>query len=242
LVEGHRDNLLRAVASRRVRILAEVKHPPEVGGNGEEIRLVEATLAPRSALSGKTLRELDFYHRYGLTVIGIRRHGESIREPLARVRLRFGDTLLLRGSQERIRRLGPDSDFLLLEPVENPAPDYHRAGRAVAIFAGAVLLAAFGGLHISLSATLGAVAMVLGGCLRVEGAHRAIDWRTIIAIGGMTPLGTALQTTGAAALVAEGVARAGDGAGPLFACALLGAATIGLTQMLTNAATAILVA
>lgn len=242
LVEGHRDNLLRAVAARRVRILAEVKHPPEIGGNGREIRLAEATLAPRSTLSGKTLRELDFYHRYGLTVIGIRRHGESIREPLAQVRLRFGDTLLLRGTQERIRRLGPDSDFLLLEPIENPAPDYSRTTRAVAIFAVAIILATAGGLHISLAATLGAVAMVLSGCLRVEEAHRAIDWRTLIAIGGMMPLGTALETTGAAALIAESVARIGAGSGPLAACAMVGLATVALTQILTNAATAIIVA
>lgn len=241
LVEGHRDNLLRAVAARRVRILAEVKHPPDVDANGEGSRLVEATLAPRSTLSGKTLKELDFYHRYGLTVIGIRRHGETIREPLAQVRLRFGDTLLLRGTPERIRRLSPDTDFLLLEPVENPAPDYTRTGRAVTIFVGAIGLAAVGGLHISLAATLGAVAMVLSGCLRIEEAHRAIDWRTIIAIGGMMPLGTALETTGAAGLIAESLARVGAVGGPLLACTIIGIATIGLTQLLTNAATAILV-
>lgn len=241
LVEGHRDNLLRAVAARRVRILAEVKHPPDVDANGEGSRLVEATLAPRSTLSGKTLKELDFYHRYGLTVIGIRRHGETIREPLAQVRLRFGDTLLLRGTPERIRRLSPDTDFLLLEPVENPAPDYTRTGRAVIIFVGAIGLAAVGGLHISLAATLGAVAMVLSGCLRIEEAHRAIDWRTIIAIGGMMPLGTALETTGAAGLIAESLARVGAVGGPLLACTIIGIATIGLTQLLTNAATAILV-
>lgn len=241
LVEGHRDNLLRAVAARRVRILAEVKHPPDVDANGEGSRLVEATLAPRSTLSGKTLKELDFYHRYGLTVIGIRRHGETIREPLAQVRLRFGDTLLLRGTPERIRRLSPDTDFLLLEPVENPAPDYTRTGRAVTIFVGAIGLAAVGGLHISLAATFGAVAMVLSGCLRIEEAHRAIDWRTIIAIGGMMPLGTALETTGAAGLIAESLARVGAVGGPLLACTIIGIATIGLTQLLTNAATAILV-
>src|SRR5690606_34320695 len=136
LVEGPRDSLLRAAAARQVHLLAELKHPPDPGGNGRDIRLAEATLAPRSTLAGKTLRETDFYHRYGLTVIGIRRHGETIRQPLARVRLRFGDTLLLRGPRDRIRRLGPDPDFLLLEPVENPAPDYSRAGRAAAIFAG----------------------------------------------------------------------------------------------------------
>lgn len=259
LVEGPRDSLLRAAAARQVHLLAELKHPPDPGGNGRDIRLAEATLAPRSTLAGKTLRETDFYHRYGLTVIGIRRHGETIRQPLARVRLRFGDTLLLRGPRDRIRRLGPDPDFLLLEPVENPAPDYSRAGRAAAIFGGAIGLAAAGVLHVSLAAALGAVAMVVGGCLRIEEAHRAIDWRTIIAIGGMLPLGTALETTGAATLLAEWLARlgadAGPGAGaaavlpaglpaarPLAACALIGAMTIALTQILTNAAAAILMA
>lgn len=242
LVEGARDDLLRAVASRRVHILPEVKHPPAVNGNGQDVRLLEATLAPRSTLSGKTLKELDFYHRYGLTVIGIRRHGESIREPLAEVRLTFGDTLLLRGPDERIRRLKPDADFLLMEPIENPAPDYTRTSRAVAIFLGAIALATVGGMHISLAATLGAVAMVLTGCLRIEEAHRAIDWRTLIAIGGMMPLGTALETTGAAERIAHGLVAVGADSGPMLACALIGIATVALTQVLTNAAAAILVA
>lgn len=242
LVEGARDDLLRAVASRRVHILPEVKHPPAVNGNGQDVRLLEATLAPRSTLSGKTLKELDFYHRYGLTVIGIRRHGESIREPLAEVQLTFGDTLLLRGPDERIRRLKPDADFLLMEPIENPAPDYTRTSRAVAIFLGAIALATVGGMHISLAATLGAVAMVLTGCLRIEEAHRAIDWRTLIAIGGMMPLGTALETTGAAERIAHGLVAVGTDSGPMLACALIGIATVALTQVLTNAAAAILVA
>ncbi len=122
LVEGHRDNLLRAVASPAGRILAEVKHPPEVGGNGEEIRLAEATLAPRSALVGQNAREPDFYHRYGLTVIGIRRHGETIRQPLARVRLRFGDTLLLRGPRTASAGWGPTPTSCCWSPWKTRRP------------------------------------------------------------------------------------------------------------------------
>src|SRR5690606_34320694 len=177
--------------------------------------------------------------------------GHLRRPPLGGGGRRCGGTLLVRVPRVRIRRLGPDADFLLLEPVENPAPDYSGAGRAAAIFGGAIGLAAAGVLHVSLAAALGAVAMVVGGCLRIEEAHRAIDWRTIIAIGGMLPLGTALETTGAATLLAEWLARlgadAGPGAGaaavlpaglpaarPLAACALIGAMTIALTQILTN--------
>lgn len=249
IVAGARDNLLRAVAARKVRLLAELKHPPDTDAPKGDIRLAEATLAPRSTLSGKTLSELDFYNRYGLTVIGIRRHGESIREPLSELRLRFGDTLLLRGSYEHIRRLSPDSDFLLLTPVENSAPNYNRMTRAIVIVLGVLISATTGLLPISLAAVLGAVAMVLTGCLRSEEVHRAIDWRTIIAIGGMLPLGTALETTGTAVHIAgivvtvtDKLAEAGSGWGPWAACALLGLTTVILTQIMTNAAAAIIIA
>lgn len=242
IVAGARDNLLRAVAAQKVRILAEMKHPPDGDAPGSDMRLAEATLAPRSSLAGKTLAELDFYNRYGLTVIGIRRHGESIRQPLSAVRLRFGDTLLLRGSHERIRRLAPDSDFLLLEPIENSAPNYSRMTRAIAILVGVLTMAATGVMHISLATVLGAIAMVLSGCLRSEEVHRAIDWRTLIAIAGMIPLSTALETTGAAGQIARLIAGIGVSWGPFAACALLGFTTIVLTQIMTNAAAAILVA
>lgn len=246
LVAGDRDNLLRAVATRKVRLLAELKHPPNGphadGETTSDLRLAEATLAPRSSLAGKTLMELDFYNRYGLTVIGIRRHGESIRQPLAELRLRFGDTLLLRGPKERIQGLAPDGDFLLLEPIENRAPNYSRLSRAVLILVGVLITAASGLLHIALATILGAVAMVLSGCLRSEEVHRAIDWRTVIAIAGMIPLSTALETTGTAGRIALFITGIGSGHGPFVACALLGLATVILTQIMTNAAAAILVA
>lgn len=244
LVAGARDNLLRAVAARKLRILAEIKHPPNgpEGAGAADVRLAEATLAPRSSLAGKTLTELDFYNRYGLTVIGIRRHGESIRQPLSELRLRFGDTLLLRGPGDRIQGLVPDGDFLLLEPVENKAPNYSRLTRAVAILLGVLGAAATGLLHISLATVLGAVAMVLTGCLRSEEVHRAIDWRTVIAIAGMIPLSTALETTGAAAAAARFITGLGAGYGPYAACILLGVVTVVLTQIMTNAAAALLVA
>jgi di/tricarboxylate transporter len=180
----------------------------------ERLTLMDATLDPRSSLAGRTVGELNFRERYGIELAGIWREGDTIGTDIADERLQIGDALLLLGPRDRLQLLATDSDFLILTPLGQEPPDTRRAPLAAAIMLGVVLSVMLGYAPIAIAAVVGGSIMVLTGCLNMEQAYRAIDWRAIFLIAGMLPLGTAMQDTGAATYLANQVMEILGDAGP----------------------------
>lgn len=178
------------------------------------LAMQDATLDPRSSLVGKSVAELNFRERYGLELVGIWRNGAPVEEDLRDVRLALGDALLLVGPREKLELLERDPDFLVLTPLGKAPPDTRRAPVAAGIMLGVVTSVLVGWLPIQVAAVFGATLMVLTGCLSMEQAYRAIEWRAIFLIAGMLPLGTAMQETGAAAWIAGQVLSVTGDAGP----------------------------
>jgi len=182
--------------------------------DSERLTLMDATLDPRSRLAGRTVGELNFRERYGIELAGIWREGETVGADLADERLQIGDALLLLGPRDRLQLLDSDSDFLVLTPLGRKPPDTRRAPVAALIMLGVVVSVMLGYAPISVAAVVGGTIMVLTGCLNMEQAYRAIDWRAIFLIAGMLPLGTAMQSTGAATYLADQVMILLGDAGP----------------------------
>ena len=180
----------------------------------ERLTLMDATLDPRSQLAGRTVGELNFRERYGIELAGIWREGETVGTDLADERLQIGDALLLLGPRDRLQLLASDADFLILTPLGQEPPDTRRAPLAALIMAGVVLAVMLGYAQIAIAAVVGGAIMVLTGCLNMEQAYRAIDWRAIFLIAGMLPLGTAMQDSGAATYLANQVMAFLGDAGP----------------------------
>ncbi len=180
----------------------------------ERLTLMDATLDPRSRLAGRTVGELNFRERYGIELAGIWREGETVGTELVDERLQVGDALLLLGPRDRLQLLASDSDFLILTPLGQEPPDTRRAPLAAFIMLAVVVSVMMGKAPISVAAVVGGSIMVLTGCLNMEQAYRAIDWRAIFLIAGMLPLGTAMQDTGAATYLAGQVMNFLGDAGP----------------------------
>jgi len=178
---------------------------PNGGGKGEpdpEDALVQVVVAPRSGLAGRTLSNVDFRRRYGALVLGLWRKGGFVRQELAQTRLQAGDVLVLQGGNDALERVSEDPAFLMMVPFQGEGRQPRRAFVAGAIMLGAILAAATSLLSLGMAALTGAIAMVLSGCLTPNQAYRAIDQRMYIFIAGAIPLGTAMQKTGAADLLA----------------------------------------
>jgi len=178
----------------------------------DRVGMVEVTLAPRSSLAGVVLRQLHFRERFGLQVLAIWRGGRAYRSNLRDMRLEFGDAFLVMGERDRLALFQEESDFLVLTPTVKNVFRTERAPLATVIMAAVLVPVLFGWLPIAVSAVCGVAFMVLAGCLKMDEAYRAIEWRAVFLIAGMIPLGTAMQDTGAASLVAEAVV---DFLGPL---------------------------
>lgn len=169
----------------------------------EQVGLVEVSLSPRSNVVGKTLRDIHFRNKYGMQVIAIWHEGRAIRTNLRDVELNFGDALLLMGKRENINLLKSDPDFIVLSQEANEILNKKKAPYSGGIMLLFVLAVSFGWLPISIAALTAVVLMIITGCLKIEDAYKAIDWRSIFLIAGMMPLGIAIQKTGTAELVSN---------------------------------------
>jgi di/tricarboxylate transporter len=240
LVAGKTEEILGAGQPQGLEIEREVGW--EVRDlQSEDIGLAEVVLAPRSSLAGKTLEDMHFRDRFGMSVLAIWREGRPRRTGLADLPLRFGDALLVQGPWDRIRLLGEESDFLLLGPIEEiPLTSKVRWALGVLVLMIASLITGF--LPVSLATSLGAALMVVTGCLTVDQAYEAVDWKVIFLIAGMLPLGLALERTGAARYLAGLIVTASGAQAAYLALAGLIVLIALLTQVLPNAATAVLMA
>jgi len=204
LIEGQPEDLdvLRGLQELEI----ETRVASHMGAfESERLTLMDATLDPRSTLAGRTVGELNFRERYGIELAGIWREGAPIGSELADEQLQVGDALLMLGPRDRLELITKDSDFLVLTPLGQEPPDTRRAPLAAAIMFGVVVTVMAGYAPIAVAAVVGSTIMVLTGCLNMEQAYRAIDWRSIFLIAGMLPLGIAMQDSGAAAYLASQV-------------------------------------
>lgn len=207
---------------------------------GDRLAVTEAVVAPGSRLIGRTIQQIGFRHTTGCVVMGIQRRSRMIRARMGEIRLEAGDTLLLFGTSSAMRRLRADRDLLLLEWATTSIADPRRTFAARVVFAGVVFFAATGLLPIVHASFLGAVGMIAAGCLNPRQAARAVDLRVYLLIGSALALGTALQVTGGADLLAAGVVTLFAPYGPVVLMSAMFILVAILTNILSNSATAIL--
>ena len=215
--------------------------PSNLGAfESERLSLMDATLDPRSSLAGRAIGELNFRERYGIELAGIWREGETLGTELGDERLQVGDALLMLGPRDRLQLLSNDPDFLVLTDLGSTPPDTRRAPLAAFIMLAVVVSVMLGWAPISVAAVVGGTVMVLTGCLNMEQAYRAIDWRAIFLIAGMLPLGIAMQDTGAATYLADQVMSFLGDAGPWPVIVGLYILTAAATMIIPTAALVVL--
>jgi di/tricarboxylate transporter len=239
VIEGQAESLIEAREALNLELESERKFGA-AGPDTDSVALVEATLAPRSRIVGRSLREIRFRDMFGFTALAIWRQGGVITQRLRDLRLKFGDTLLLQGPPERVADLQRADDFLVLEPVKPELRRRKKAPIAVGIMVIVLGLVAFGGLHVSVAMLIGAVLMVLSRSLSMEEAYQSIEWRSIFLIAGMLPLGMAMETTGTARFLAEGIVSLLNPLGPI--AVLIGIYILAglITEPMSNAAATVL--
>jgi di/tricarboxylate transporter len=215
-----------------------------VGGeqveNRGDVKLVEAIIGPQSEFIGRTIRGLALRRTYGVVAAALHRRGTNLFENFQDTPLAFGDTVMFEGPAANINALRERNDFLSLGEAAARAFRYRKSPVAVAAVLGVMVLAALNILPIVSAAVVAAVVVVLAGCLGSGEAYRAIEWRMLFLIVGMLGVGRALETTGAAALVAGSLAGALSPFGPVVVLAAVYLIASVLTEFVTNNAVAIL--
>ena len=202
LLQGRPEDLDVLVGLQELSVTEEMSANLNIF-ESDRLGTLEATLAPQSPLAGTPVSEVNFHDKYGLELVAIWRSGKAIRSDLDRLVILHGDALLFVGPRNKLTLLDDDPDFLVVTSVSVAGADTRRAPLASLIMIGVVTSVLVGWMPISIAAIIGSSLMVLTGCLSMEQAYRAIDWRAVFLIAGMLPLGIAMQETGTAEYLAE---------------------------------------
>jgi len=200
----------------------------------------EAVVSDTCPLVGKSVREGRFRTRYHAVIIALARNGERLHGKIGDMVLRAGDTLLLEARPNFIDQQGRSRDFLLVSEVGGFHPSNHKgAPVALAITIGMVVLAASGLLSMLEAALVAAGLMIVLGCTSGQVARQAPDWQVLVVIATSFGIGAALQKSGAAGVLADGIIGLAGGS-PWATLVLVFAATALLTAIATNNVAAVL--
>lgn len=210
--------------------------------SSHEAELAEVLIPPDSSLVGKTLGTSDYFRRYKAIILAIQRRGKTLKERLPDIVLEGGDTLLLQAHKEDIVRLMNTKNAVVTNKLNELHFNRDKAVTALAIMAGMILLIVIDILPILTAAIIAAVAMVLTRCITLEDAYSSIDWKIILLLGGIIPLGLALEQNGVAAWLADSLLQPLLTYGPLALLAALYIITAILTEAMSNNAAAAILA
>ena len=231
-------------------------HTDEIEGSSSnasldfyDIGIAEILIMPSSSMINRTVFEAGFRSKFNVNVLGIRRKQQYLLQDLGSEKILGSDVLLVQGTWKDISRLRNESSnwVVLGEPLQEAAKvtlDY-KAPVAALIMIGMIVMMGVDSIPIApvTAVLLAAVMMVITGCVRsVEAAYKTINWQTIVLFAAMLPMSTALEKTGASAMIADFIVNSFGSSGPYVALAAIYFATSVMTIFISNTVTAVLMA
>ncbi|MGK7875939.1 MAG: SLC13 family permease [Xenococcaceae cyanobacterium] len=239
LVRASREDLIAIKEEKGIFIHPERQFDPiNLDSDGEG--LAEALISSNSEMIGSTLKEIRFRQRYNATVLAIR-HGEELnRERLGDIPLRFGDVLLIQGPKPSLAGLQANRNMVIINQQELGIVRREKGWIAIAIVLAVVGLAALNLVPILVSSLIGAILMVITGCLKPGELYSAVRWDIIFLLAGLIPLGIAMEKSGATHWIAEQLASVGMNLSGYWVLTLFFVVTSVMTEILSNSAAVVL--
>jgi di/tricarboxylate transporter len=205
-----------------------------------ELKLLEGIIGPRSQLVGKSLKEIGFRRNFGINVLAIHRQGVNLHDSLNKVRLAFGDTLFMEGEPDTFKRLQQQKDFVSISETPDFIVDKTKIWLGVGITMAFVIGATFDLLGVPALAILAALAMILTRCVTAHQAYDSIQWNIVFLIFGMLALGLAMDQSGAAQVLVDGIMALCGDFSPFVILAIVYLLSSTLTELISNNAVAAL--
>lgn len=241
LVKGGVDEIVNITSGNGTKILPGIEFQDE-DLETTKMALVEVLITPNSKLADRKIKKIGFQENYNSILLAVHKKGDYFSKKISYLKANIGDILLLETPKSNIKFLNNTNDFIILEQHVKNAFDMKKVLISFVIVLLVVLLAALNILPILTSALIGSVAMLLTGCVSLQKAYQFIDWKIIFLLAGLIPLGLAIEKTGAGDLLAENFVYYTEGYSARTMISLLFLFTVLLTSIISNNATAILIA
>jgi di/tricarboxylate transporter len=238
LVQGRVEDILKVKAEIGIEIKPDFELSDSVW-EGKDTELFEAEIPRGSDFVGRTLKRLDFRQRHGVVVLAINRHGVNLLSKISRVRLRFGDVLLIQGNRERVERLASEGQILLLEEVSEKKARTEKSRWALLAFGVFLFFSLTHLVPLPIAVLIGVMILLASQSLRMSEVYEIIDWRLLILIACMISFGVAMEKTRADQYLADIIVRGTGQYGPIAVLAGFFVMTVALTQPMSNQAAAL---
>jgi di/tricarboxylate transporter len=238
LVQGRVEDILKVKGEAGIEIKPDFKLNDSFLET-KDTELFEAMIPRGSDFMSRTLKRLDLRNRYGVVVLAIDRHGVDLLSKISRVRLRFGDVLLIQGNREQVERLAADGQVLLLEEISEKRARPEKRKWALLAFGVFLFFSLTHLVPLPIAVLLGVMILLASQSLRMSEAYEIIDWRLLILIACMMSFGVAMEKTGADQYLANLIVRGTGQYGPTAVLAGFFLMTVALTQPMSNQAAAL---
>lgn len=244
-IQGTKEQVALFAEKFDLELLDKPSEPEELVS--KELGIAEVLLTPNSNLINRTIRSVGFREKYNLNIIGLNRQNTQVTSQMTKLRLRFGDALLVQGTWEAIELLARETRDVVVvgQPKEHAgaASANGKAWIAAAIMVGMIGLMVAEVFPAVITVLLAAVAMVLTGCVRnMNDAYGQVNWESVVLIAAMLPMATALENSGGMQLLTDGIVQLLGGFGTYGVLAGIYFMTMLFGQFISNTATAVLFA
>ena len=238
LVQGRVEDILKVKAEAGIEIKSDFELSDSLLKD-KDTELFQAMIPRGSDFIGRTMKRLDLRWRYGVVVLAIDRHGVDLLSKISRVRLRFGDVLLIQANREQVERLTVDGQILLLEEISEKRARPEKRRWALLAFGVFLFFSLTHLVPLPIAVLLGVMILLASQSLRMSEVYEIIDWRLLILIACMISFGVAMEKTGADQYLADFIVRGTGPYGPTAVLAGFFLMTVALTQPMSNQAAAL---
>ena len=245
IVRGTVDNIMRLRKEQGVALLSDIKLTDAELSTEDQV-LAEGLVTQTSMLVGKTLRDIEFRRRFGAFVLAVRRHGATIREKIARIHLHASDTLLMLAPRDRINDLRRSEELIIISEVKAELRRKRFWWVVLLVLPVLMALVSLGAIDILRGSILAVVFLLVIRAVDVQEVYRSVEWSVLLLIAAFVPVGFAMSATGTAQFIADRVMQVAQLVPaeqvPHASLALLFLTTIVLTELVSNNATALVLA
>jgi di/tricarboxylate transporter len=240
VVEGDPKSIEAFFGSAELSFAGEEKH--EVGLTSPSLVLTEAIVPDSARITGRCSYDLRLLSRHGITLLGVSRQGRRFRDRVRKLIIKPGDVLLLLGPQERLDEVINWLGVLPLADRKHAVIQRKKAALAIGIFLGAIALSVSGLLYLPVALAGCVIAYAIVGIVSGREVYESVEWKVIVLLASLIPLGIALENSGGTQLIAQLIVSQTEGWPPWAILTVLVMVTMTLSDFLNNVATALIAA
>lgn len=241
MVQGSHDDVDSFATQHKFKMLSAENARKEILSS-DNTKTAEVVVTHTSTVVNRSPRDIRFNRKFGVNLIAASRAGTPHRNRLRDFKFKVGDVLLLHGESEDVQEAIVKLDCYPLAQRDLEVGKSNKALPAIITFVCSIFAAAFGLISIQLALGIATIVMAVSNVVPVREFYKGVDWPVVVLLGAMIPLGGALETTGTTGLLVSGILSIAGDLSPVIIIALLLVITMTVSDVLNNAATAILMA